>query len=71
MKIPVSRSDNHYTVLYQFSTGTYNTKQISWNNSQLWQTDPLLAAEQSPYTATPLLAKKFFRRDTGLDPKDK
>jgi hypothetical protein len=71
MKIPASRSDNHYTVLYQFSTGTYNTKQTSWNNSQLWQNDPLLEARESLYTATPLSAKKIFQRDTRLDPKNK
>jgi len=69
MKIPASRSDNHYSVLYQFSTSTYNTKQTSWNNSQLWQNNPLLEAQKSLYTATPLLAKQIFRRDARLDPK--
>jgi hypothetical protein len=65
----MTQSANNYQLLYQFSTSTYNSKQISWTNAIEWQTDPLLVAEQHPYTATPLSAKKFFRRDTRLDPK--
>jgi len=67
----MTQSANNYQLLYQFSTSTYNTKQTSWNNSQLWQNNPLLEAQKSLYTATPLLAKQIFQRDTGLDPKDK